>query len=449
MKPHVNPHPRPASFNMQVFGCQMNKLDSELVRRALLESGLSETTPDSADVIIFSTCSVRQKAEEKVYGRIDRLVAMKREHPALIIGVMGCMAQKEGERLVRRFPHVDFVVGTRRFGDIPKIVERVAAGDRPIVDVSDTVPAPDPNEFPAAHADGRFQEYVSIMRGCSNFCSYCIVPSVRGPEKSRSFHEIEKEIRGLRARGVREVTLLGQNVNSYGIDFAGRPVLDELLRRVHDIEGILRIRFVTSHPKDVTESLIKTMAKLPRVMPYLHCPAQAGSDAVLKRMNRGYTRARYLDMLAMAREILPGLAVSGDFIVGFPGETEADFELTVDLMERVCYRSAFVFKYSPRPGTAAAAFDDDVLLAAKKERNRRLLEIQERIQSGQNSALIGKTLEVLIEGVSKRDKNRLTGRAPDNSIVCLDGAPDDLTGRIIPVTIESATALTLFGSPAP
>jgi len=441
--------------HIETFGCQMNKLDSETAAERLLAAGFEiADNPQDADVILFNTCSVRQHAEERVYSRIGALKREKQRRPELVLGVMGCMAQKDGEKIFRRAPLVDIVCGPKQEANLAELIAQARKGQR-ILSLDDGARAPardnplpgvqvvepvDPPDF-ARRGLTRptpFQDFVAITLGCDNFCSYCVVPYVRGPEESRPSGDVADEVRRLADSGVREVTLLGQNVNSYA---GGLP---RLLRKIHDTPGLERIRFVTSHPKDVTDELLKTMAELPKVCEHLHAPAQSGSSSVLQRMNRRYTREQYDDMLDRARRIVPGIEIAGDFIVGFPGETEEDFRRTVDLVRRGQFNQCFIFKYSPRPGTKAAELPDDVPADVKKSRNNELLAVQEEVSRRKNREKHGRALEVLIEGPSKNDPAKLSGRSRGYDIVVVEG-PTSLAGSIVPVRITDSTPLTLFG----
>jgi len=434
-------------FHIETFGCQMNKLDSQLLATALARAGHEPAaSAKEADLIIFNTCSVRQHAENKVYSRVGALARGKRDAaspPVLVI--MGCMAQKEGQRLLDRFPELDVVVGTRAFVRLPEFLDEIRAGAGPILAL-DGDPAL-PQEGPLAPlVPGAKRAFVSIMRGCENYCAYCVVPYVRGPEVSRPPELILDQVRSLIDAGVIEVILLGQNVNSYGRKPPGMSSLADLLARLGDLPALQRIRFITNHPKDMSLDILRAMRDLPAVMESLHLCAQSGSDRILAAMNRGYTRRDYLALVDAARNTVPGIELTGDFIVGFPRETEPDFQETLDLLERSQYRNAYIFKYSPRPGTAAAALDDDVPDDVKRDRHARLLALQGQVSAARHERLVGSVQEVLIEGPSKRDKTRVTGRSRGDHIVIADDARD-LVGRIAKIRIESATSLALYGRP--
>jgi len=452
---------------LETLGCQMNVLDSELVVAGLLERGyVLADSPRGADVILFNTCSVRQHAEDKIYSALGRLKRVKDHKPSTIIGVLGCMAQKEGAALLRRAPHVDLVVGPSRLGRLGELIEAVAAGGGPQIEIS-------PTRAEGTHAEAKrafapfnppravatrspaHQAMVRILFGCDRFCTYCIVPRVRGPEQSRAPSEIEGEVRRLAENALTqgvclEVTLIGQTVNSYRYREGGRTWrLADLLARLHPIEGLTRLKFVTNTPRHMSDELLAAVRDLERVSPYLHVPAQSGSDAVLRRMRRGYTAGQYREMLSRIRATVPEAAITSDFIVGFCGETEEDFRQTMDLVREARFKNSFIFKYSPRPGTAAAALDDDVPEDVKRRRNNELLALQNAISQEENDKFVGRTVEVLVEGPSKMDRRghelgQLTGRTTCDRIVVFDG-PAELAGQLANVRIETATALTLVG----
>ncbi len=429
----------------ETFGCQMNKLDAELSLGLLQEEGYRIVDKvDEADVILFNTCSVRQHAEDKVYSHLGALKTVKKRNPEVIVGVLGCMAQKDGESIFKRMPHVDLVCGTRMFSRLPELLLNIknhgshvlAVDEDQIVNVKRAV----------TFRPNFYQAFVTVMRGCDNFCSYCIVPYVRGREISRTIADIKEEAQALVSNGCKEVTLLGQNINSYGKGLAGGVTLGDLLSQLNDIDGLERIRFVTSHPADMSRDLIRTINRLEKVCKHLHMPAQSGSDQILERMRRGYTAGYYRDFISYARELIPHISVASDFIVGFPGETDEDFQKTVQLMEDVRFQNCFIFKYSPRTGTKAADLEDDVIDEVKRARNKKLLELQKGISLEENKKLIGTKVQVLVEGGSKSDPNRLSGRTRQNHIVVFNGS-QDMVGRQIDVMIHEVTDLTLFGKP--
>ena len=424
------------------FGCQMNRLDSELIADNLRASGFEQAkSVEEADVILFNTCSVRQHAEERVYSRLGALQALKRKRPEVVIGVIGCMAQMHGEDIFRRAPHVTLVCGTKGLAQLDSLIAEAQKGVRVCATERNGVPLV---RRSAAERLNKHLAYVHIMRGCDNYCAYCVVPYARGPEESRPPGEIADEVRALADDGCKEVTLLGQNVNSYGKGLSLKVGLAELLERLDAVPGIERIRFLTSHPKDMSREILRAVGSLKKVCEHLHMPAQSGSDRILKAMNRRYTSARYREIVAEARELIPGVAIASDFIVGFPGETEEDFEATERLMRDVRFQQCFVFKYSLRPRTAAAELPDDVPQKVKAERNRRLLAVQEEISREEHAKLHGSVVEALAEGPSKSDRAKLMGRARTNHIVIFPGLKS-LAGKVVRVRVESSTPLTLFG----
>jgi len=434
---------------VETFGCQMNELDSELVIGTLRRRGFTLTDErDAADLVLFNTCAVREHAEDKVWSRLGQLRIVKRTRPDMMIGVLGCMANEWKQKILRRAPHVDMVVGTRDFGDIGRFVDELDRDRAPIVAADLTRPVDVERDITLRPE--RHSAFVTVMRGCDFSCTYCIVPSTRGDETSRPVEELKDEVYRLAADGVKEVTLLGQTVDSYGkgLTWRGRrPDLGDLMEAIHDAPGLERIRFVTSHPQLMREPILRRVAELPKACEYLHMPAQSGSDAVLKRMRRGYTVQRYREIAERARAIVPGVEIASDFIVGFPGETEADFEATLALARELEFSQAYIFKYSPRPGTDAALLEDDVPEEAKRERNNRLLEVQEAVQRKKNAALLGRTLEVLCEGRSRNDARRLAGRTRQNRIVVFEGDEEAYLGKLVPVTISDATPFALYGAP--
>lgn len=433
------------------FGCQMNKLDSELAAEALAEAGHAIVDDEAAaDTVIFNTCSVRDHAEQRVLSRLAQLKARRAGDPDFRLGIMGCFAERDGAALLRRLPHLDFALGTRQFPRLPEVLARLEGGAKEGLFGETETARPGLDQAHARTRHEGIQGFVSAMRGCSNRCAYCVVPDVRGEEVSRPVAEIVAETAALVEAGAREVTLLGQNIDAYGKHDGSS--LAELLRRI-DSEippesGLARIRFVTSHPRDITRELVETVAALPRVCRHFHMPAQSGSDSILKAMRRGYGRAEYDAKLAMIREILPDAMVASDFIVGFPGETEEDFRATLDLLEQADFQNSYIFKYSPRPGTPAAReMADDVPDAEKKRRNHLLLETQNRVNVRRGERLAGRRFTIMAEGPSPRDPRRWIGRT-DGNLICVfplpEGAEGEWSGRMLEVEVESATALTLF-----
>lgn len=453
---------------LETVGCQMNVLDSELVVGTLRRQGYELThEPEDADVILFNTCSVRQHAEDKIYSQLGRLRGHKERHPHKVIGVLGCMAQKDQELIRRRAPHVDIICGTGQLSRLPDLIAdvkktgewRMAVSlDRTEArhEVERSFESFDPMRDPSMRPTP-FQAYVRIMIGCDKFCTYCIVPSVRGPEQSRPPEHIAAEVRQLAAEGCKEITLLGQTVNSYKYSYPDgrRARLSDLLAKIHDTPGLERIKFVTNFPKDMTDDLLEAVRDLPRVCPYLHVPAQSGCNEVLRRMKRLYTVEFYRDMLARCREIVPDVAVSSDFIVGFSGETEESFEKTCDLVRHARFKNSFIFKYSPRPGTKGMdLYADDVPNEVKKRRNNDLLAIQNQVSLEEHRKLIGRRVEVLVEGPSKNafkhdgpGPRQLTGRTRSDHIVVFEGN-ERLIGQTVSVDVDQATSFTLFGTVA-
>jgi tRNA-2-methylthio-N6-dimethylallyladenosine synthase len=451
---------------IETVGCQMNVLDSELVVASLRKQGyeLTARTAD-ADVVLFNTCSVRQHAEDKIYSALGRLKHAKQSAPNKVIGVLGCMAQKDQKLIFERAPYVDLVVGPGQLHQVPDMVAAAAAGAAPRMEVSLGRKAGSREEIERSHESfdplrdpqmrpSPYQAYVRIMIGCDKFCTYCIVPSVRGPEQSRTPREILAESRQLAAEGCREITLLGQTVNSYRHREGERVWrLSDLLYALHEIEGLDRIKFVTNYPNDMTEDLLEAVRDLPKVAKYLHVPAQSGSDVMLKRMKRGYTIAQYRQMYDRIRELMPQTAVTSDFIVGFSGETDEDFRLSCDLVRDCRFKNSFIFKYSERPGAKGAEiYADDIPDEVKRERNNELLAIQNEISEEDNQRFLGDRVEVLVEGLSKAGKKQqeqshgvqLVGRTTCDRIVVFDGNPRQ-AGQILPVAIYDANAHTLFG----
>jgi len=435
----------PPKVFLETFGCQMNFLDSELVRGRLAERRYAFTTRrDDADVVAFNTCAVRDHAEERVRGRLHELKRAKERRPGLVVAVLGCMAQREGEALLDRFPHVDILCGTREFGRIDELVDRVRGGAGPIVALGDHDPLPDWKRD-LSQRPHRHSAFVTIQRGCDRACTFCVVPRTRGPEVERSMDDLEGEVRALVADGVVDVTLLGQIVNAYGRKSGGDASLARLLRRLDRVPGLRRLRFVTSFPTLLTPDLMQALRDCESVVSYLHLPVQSGANSCLKRMARGYTAESYLRLADRLREVAPKIELATDVIVGFCGESDAEFAATAELMRRVEFVQAFIFKYSTRPGTAAAkSMTDDVPQAVKEARNHELLRLQEAVQLRRNRARVGGVEEVLVDGPSKRDKSVLSGRTPANRIVHFRGDVA-LVGTIVPVRVRDATALSLSG----
>jgi len=444
---------------LETMGCQMNVLDSELVAGLLRRSGMALTDdPDRADVLLYNTCSVRQRAEDKVHSRLGLVCRRKENGRPLVVGVLGCMAQRLGDSLLRRHPGVDIVCGPGQLAALPEMIR--AAGDAAAVRLDPprraeadrrALDALDRGRDPAdGHLPG--QAYVRIMRGCDKFCTYCVVPAVRGREISRPAGDIVEEVRRLVGAGVSKVTLLGQTVSSYRHDGVA---LARLLERLDAVNGLRRVRFITSYPADFDDDILRAMRDLPTVCEYLHVPAQSGSDRMLAAMRRRYTRSDYDALIDRARGIVPGIALAGDFIVGFPGEEDEDHAASADLIRRSAYKNSFIFKYSPRPGTFAdERLADNVPDDVKRLRNNELLAVQKEVSLTGNRAMVGRKVEVLAEGPSVRSAKQptpsaagqvqLTGRTRTDHIVVFD-APESLADQYANVKITDATGLTLFG----
>jgi tRNA-2-methylthio-N6-dimethylallyladenosine synthase len=431
---------------IETFGCQMNQLESELIAGRLAGDGYALTPHKrDADLILFNTCSVREHAEERAFSHAGTVRKLKQRRPDLVVGIVGCAAQNHGAALWDRLPFVDMIVGPRWLGAIPRLAEEVrATGERRVATDDFDQEFIEPSHLTEARRTP-FQAYVKVMEGCDLSCSFCIVPRTRGAEVSRRPEEIVDEVRRLVDGGVVEVTLLGQTVNSYGKGLKPYCDLAGLLERLNAVEGLRRIRFVTSHPVFMKRRLVEAMRDLPKVCKYIHIPAQSGSDRILALMKRRYTRARYLEIACELVETVPGIAIQSDFIVGFPTETDEDFDATASLLREVRFQGSFVFKYSPRPGTESVDMVDDVPEEIKKERNARLLAAQEEVSRERNRGLHGRRVEILVEGPSKTDPRRQTGRTDTNQIVVFE-AGRDLRGRFADVEIERSTPLTLFGS---
>ena len=436
-------------YLIRTFGCQMNEHDSERIAGLLDADGMSAATGlDDAGVVVFNTCAIRENADNRLYGNLGHLKPLKERNPDMRIVVAGCLAQKDQALIQARAPWVDVVVGTHA---LPRLLELLdtAEADGPQMDVREYTEV-FPSALPAARHDD-FRAWVSIAPGCDNACTFCIVPLVRGPQRSRSVGDILAEVQALADRGVVEITLLGQNVNTYGRDLtvpgsSSRPLFAELLRRVGAVEGIRRVRFTSPHPHDFTPDVIDAMADTPTVCEHIHFPLQSGSDRVLKAMQRSYRRERYLGWLERIRTAIPGIAVSTDIIVGFPGESEPDFADTLDAVERAGFDSAYMFQYSPRPGTRAAGFDEQVPKTVVQERFDRLATLQERISLERARAQIGRSVEVLVEGVGKRGMST-QARARTNRIVHLVDGYD--AGTFHQVRVIEATAHHLRGEVEP
>lgn len=427
---------------IHTFGCQMNEYDSSMILASLETIGYGKAESlEEADCIIVNTCSVRDKADQKVYSLLGRLKQYKRNKGA-IIALAGCLAQQIGNSVFKRVPYVDILIGTHNLEKLPDLIRLVEVGESRLVelDMCDTRPSIMRDQF---LEEGKIKAFVTIMQGCNNFCTYCIVPLVRGREFSRPQAEIIREIRTLASRGIKEITLLGQNVNTYGKG-RGDSTFPKLLSKVSAIDGIERIRFVTSHPKDFSDELIETLARGNKVCPHVHLPAQSGSDSVLNRMGRGYTRRNYLSLIETLKESVPQVSISSDFIVGFPGERERDFQDTLSLIEDVAFDNSFSFMFSPRPETPAASMDGQITLRVRKKRLKELQALQKKITIRNYRKYLGGVWEVLVEGKSKTDDNKVTGRTRGNVVVNFTSERVE-RGRIVPVFIEESFTNSLSG----
>ncbi|MGM0454288.1 MAG: tRNA (N6-isopentenyl adenosine(37)-C2)-methylthiotransferase MiaB [Thermodesulfobacteriota bacterium] len=446
----------------QTFGCQMNVYDTDRMLRLLAaDNYVPSDSYESADLVVVNTCAIREKAVQKVYSFVGRICRIKRRRPDLVLAVTGCVAQQQSREIVERFEGVDLVLGTHAVDRMPSYLQDLEAGRSRIVDVAmtteiDTMDAAAHSNAPAAAVSS----FVTIMRGCDNFCTYCVVPYVRGRETSRKPEAIVDEVRSLVAAGTREVTLLGQNVNSYGKK-EGLCSFAELLDQVSEVSGLARIRFVTSHPKDLSDELIRAFGRLDKLCNHIHLPVQSGADRVLQKMNRKYTAENYMERVAGLRAVRPDIAISSDFIVGFPGETQADFQQTLDLIDRVGFDSLFAFEYSDRPEAPARRFEGKVAPAEKKRRLQHLLDRQSQITHRIYEGLVGRTQTVLVEGLSKKRRYdalengeegvEVSGRSPENRIVNFfcdlrnECHAEALTGRLVSVKIEKACANSLWG----
>jgi tRNA-2-methylthio-N6-dimethylallyladenosine synthase len=426
---------------IRTFGCQMNVADSELMAQVLGSEYVLTPHAEDADLYLINTCAIRRKSEEKVRSLLGGLRALKRRRPQLILGVGGCVAQQEGERLLAFAPHLDLVFGTQGIYRLPDLVRRASLGER-LVDVTLEREIP---ELPQRDwSPEKVQAMVTIMRGCNNFCTFCVVPYVRGRECSRAPETIVEEVSAFLAAGGKEVTLLGQNVNSYGRGLSAPISFPQLLQRLDGLPGLDRLRFATSHPRDLSPELIGAFGQLPTLCEHLHLPVQSGANRILKKMNRGYTREEYLAKVAALRQACPDIALTTDLIVGFPGETDADFNQTLELMREASFDQSFSFKYSPRPQTRAATFPDQVPEDIKTERLRKLQALQDELTLHSHTRLVGQEQEVLVEGISKRSPEELCGRLRSNQVVNFIG-PRELLGCLTRVTITEAHPHSLKG----
>ena len=432
-------------YLVKTFGCQMNEHDSEILAGMMEEIGYEPVgRPEDADAIIINTCCVRESAENRIIGYIGNLKKLKEQNPGLIITVSGCMLQQPGaaENLIKRAPFVDLVLGTHNIHRLPQLISERQGGNESLIEVVET--EGDIQEELPVKRQGKIKAQVTIMYGCNNFCSYCIVPFVRGRERSRKPEAIEKEIQNLGLEGFKEVLLLGQNVNSYGLDFSEAFDFADLLERVDRIPGIERIRYMTSHPRDFTQKLVDTISKSQKVCEHFHLPIQAGSNRILKQMNRGYSREMYFELVESIREKVPKASITTDIIVGFPGETDDDFADTLDVIKRVRFDAAYTFLYSRRSGTPAAKISEQVPAEEKKKRLQILMDLENFISREINEKLVGNREEVLVEGTSKTKDIMFSGRTRTNKIVIFPGE-ESMIGKLVNVNIMSAKTWHLEG----
>jgi tRNA-2-methylthio-N6-dimethylallyladenosine synthase len=434
-------HPAARTYEVRTYGCQMNVHDSERLAGMLEAAGYTRAeTGDTADVVVFNTCAVRENADNKLYGNLGHLRPVKDARPGMQIAVGGCLAQKDRSEITRRAPWVDVVFGTHNLGSLPALLDRARHNAEAQVEILESLEV-FPSTLPARR-ESTYAGWVSVSVGCNNTCTFCIVPSLRGKEADRRPGDVLAEVRALVDDGVLEVTLLGQNVNSYGVEFGDRYAFGKLLRACGEIDGLERVRFTSPHPKDFTGDVIAAMAETPAVCHQLHMPLQSGSDDVLRRMRRSYRSERYLGILAEVRAAMPDAAITTDLIVGFPGETEADFQATLDVVRESRFASAFTFQYSPRPGTPAATMDEQIPKQVVQERYERLAALQEEISWAENTMVVGREVELLVatgEGRKDAATHRMSGRARDGRLVHFAGSPERIRpGDVVTTTVTYA-----------
>jgi len=431
------------TFVVETYGCQMNVHDSERISGLLIEAGYTQALADSQpDLVVFNTCAVRENADNKLYGNLSFLAPRKKSDPKFQIAVGGCMAQKDRDLIIKKAPYVDVVFGTHNIGSLPVLLERARVEEAAQVEIKESL-----EHFPSTlpvKRDSAFSAWVSISVGCNNTCTFCIVPALRGIEKDRPASEIMREIRTLVEQGVIEITLLGQNVNAYGVDFSDRYAFSKLLKECGKVEGLERVRFMSPHPRDFTDDVIAAMAETKNVMPHLHMPLQSGSDKVLQAMRRSYRRDRYLGILEKVRGAIPEAAITTDIIVGFPGESDEDFEQTIDLVKQAKFSAAYTFQYSKRPGTPAATMPNQVSDEVMSQRYHQLHKVQQEISKAENAKLIGKTIELLVsshEGRHDLDLNRMNGRSADFRLTHFDNSENTARpGDLVKVIVTEAFA---------
>jgi tRNA-2-methylthio-N6-dimethylallyladenosine synthase len=431
------------TFVVETYGCQMNVHDSERISGLLLDAGYTQALANTQpDLVVFNTCAVRENADNKLYGNLSFLAPRKKNDPNFQIAVGGCMAQKDKDLIIKKAPYVDVVFGTHNIGSLPVLLERARIEESAQVEIKESL-----EHFPSTlpvKRDSAFSAWVSVSVGCNNTCTFCIVPQLRGIEKDRPASEIIQEVKALVSQGVIEITLLGQNVNAYGVDFGDRLAFSKLLRECGKIEGLERVRFMSPHPRDFTDDVIEAMAETKNVMPHLHMPLQSGSDKVLQAMRRSYRRDRYLGIIDKVRSAIPNAAITTDIIVGFPGESDADFEQTIDLVKQARFSAAYTFQYSKRPGTPAALMPDQIEQDVMADRYNRLHKIQQDISKQENEKLVGNTVELLVSGHEGRhdiDMNRMNGRSADFRLTHFDNSAKlARSGDLVEVKVEEAFA---------
>ncbi|MET1156476.1 tRNA (N6-isopentenyl adenosine(37)-C2)-methylthiotransferase MiaB [Arthrobacter sp.] len=449
--PTVEQQPETRTYQVRTFGCQMNVHDSERLAGLLEAAGMVEAQAGQADVVVFNTCAVRENADNKLYGNLGQLAPVKERHPGMQIAVGGCLAQKDRETILKKAPWVDVVFGTHNVGSLPALLERARHNNEAQLEILESLDV-FPSTLPTKR-DAVYSGWVSISVGCNNTCTFCIVPSLRGKERDRRPGEILAEVQALVDDGAIEVTLLGQNVNSYGVEFGDRGAFAKLLRACGTIDGLERVRFTSPHPAAFTDDVIDAMAETPNAMPQLHMPLQSGSDKVLKDMRRSYRSKKFLGILDKVRERIPHAAISTDIIVGFPGETEEDFQATLAVVEQARFASAFTFQYSKRPGTPAAELPDQLPKSVVQERYERLTALQDRIAAEENAKQLGSRVEVMVtaqQGRKAGETHRLSGRARDQRLVHFSvpgGAQAPRPGDLVAVTVTEAAAFHLIADP--
>ena len=437
------------TFVVETYGCQMNVHDSERISGLLLDAGYTQALADTQpDLVVFNTCAVRENADNKLYGNLSFLAPRKKSDPNFQIAVGGCMAQKDQDAIIKRAPYVDVVFGTHNIGSLPILLERARIEEASQVEIKESL-----EHFPSTlpvKRDSAFSAWVSVSVGCNNTCTFCIVPSLRGIEKDRPADEIMKEVRAFVAQGVIEITLLGQNVNAYGVDFGDRGAFAKLLRQCGEVDGLERVRFMSPHPRDFTDDVIDAMAQTKNVMPHLHMPLQSGSNQILQAMRRSYRRERYLGIIEKVRAAMPEAAITTDIIVGFPGESDDDFAQTIDLVKAAKFSAAYTFQYSKRPGTPAATMPNQIADDVMADRYNQLHKIQQEISKSENEKLIGKTVELLVSGHEGRhdlDQNRMNGRSADFRLTHFDNsAATARPGDLVKVKVVEAFANHIVAS---